>query len=229
MPVRVKTRKTQAGLGVPIHAALRRQILTGQLRPGDRLVEGALARRWGVSKSPLREVLKRLQHEGLVEAVPRRGYLVTPITVRQVQDLFDLRLILERDAAVRAARSASAAQIDALARLVGAPYVMGDVDSQNRFLATNKRFHLAVARTTGNQRLVGLLDRLLDELDRLFHLGLDVRDRADTLVQEHQDLVAAIEARDPARAAATMERQVENARQMVLEGILGGSLSVQIG
>jgi DNA-binding GntR family transcriptional regulator len=214
---------------VPIHAALRRQILTGQVRPGDRLVEGELARRWGVSKSPLREALKTLQHEGLVEAVPRRGYLVTAITVKQVQDLFDLRLILERESAARAARTASPMQIETLRRFVGDPYVVGDVDSQNRFLTANKQFHLAVAQTTGNQRLVGLLDRLLDELERLFHLGLDVRDRADVLVEEHRALVAAVEARDPERAAAVMETQVENARQMVLEGILGGALTVQVG
>lgn len=229
MPAPRRRRKLRSTLGGPIHAALRRQIMTGQIRPGDRLVESQLAGRWGVSKSPLREALKALQHEGLVEAVPRRGYIVTPITVKQVQDLFDLRLILEREAAARAARTASVAQVEGLRDLVGDPYVVGDVESQNRFLTVNKQFHLAVARITGNQRLVGLLDRLLDELERLFHLGLDVRDRADALVQEHRDLVAAIADRDPGRAAAVMETQVENARQMVLEGILGGALSVQVG
>jgi DNA-binding GntR family transcriptional regulator len=203
--------------------------MTGRIRPGDRLVEGELARVWGVSKSPLREALKALQHEGLVEAVPRRGYLVTPITVKQVADLFDLRLIIEREAAARAARSATAAHVDELRGLVGDPYTPGDLDSYHRFLSQNKQFHLAVARATGNQRLVVLLERLLDEMERLFHLGLDVRDRADMLVREHQDLVAAIEARDPERAAAVAEAQVEHARQMVLEGILGGSLPVQVG
>jgi DNA-binding GntR family transcriptional regulator len=226
---RLRARKRRSALGGPIHAALRRQIITGQIRPGDRLVEGELARAWGVSKSPLREALKALQHEGLVEAVPRRGYVITPITVKQVQDLFDLRLILEREGAARAATTASAAYLEELEALVGDPYVIGDVESQNRFLTVNKQFHLAVARATGNQRVVNLLDRLLDELERLFHLGLDVRDRADVLVQEHRDLIAAINARDSARAAAVMEAQIENARQMVLEGILQGALSVQVG
>lgn len=217
------------GLGRPIHEALRRQILTGRLRPGDRLVEGELARAYGVSKSPLREALKTLQHEGLVEAIPRRGYLVTPITVKQVQDLFDLRLILERETAHRAARSAGPEQVAELRRLVGDPYVVGDVDSQARFLAQNKAFHLAVARLAGNQRLVTLLDRLLDDLERLFHLGLDVRDRAQALVAEHVELVDAVTARDPDRAARVVEAQIGNARQMVLEGILEGALSVQVG
>jgi DNA-binding GntR family transcriptional regulator len=226
---RLRARKPRRALGGPIHAALRRQIMIGQIRPGDRLVEGELARVWGVSKSPLREALKALQHEGLVEAIPRRGYVVTPITVKQVQDLFDLRLILEREGAARAATAASAASLEELEALVGDPYVVGDVESQNRFLTVNKQFHLAVARATGNQRVVNLLERLLDELERLFHLGLDVRDRADVLVQEHRDLIAAINARDPARAAAVMEAQIENARQMVLEGILQGALSVQVG
>jgi DNA-binding GntR family transcriptional regulator len=218
-----------AGLGRPIHQALRRQILTGRFRPGDRLVEGELARAYGVSKSPLREALKALQHDGLVEAIPRRGYVVTPITVKQVQDLFDLRLILERETAARAARSAAPEQVDELRRLVGAPYVVGDVDSQARFLLQNKAFHLSVARLGGNLRLVALLDRLLDDLERLFHLGLDVRDRADSLVAEHVELVDAVAAHDSARAAQVIEAQVANARQMVLEGILDGALSVQVG
>jgi DNA-binding GntR family transcriptional regulator len=203
--------------------------MTGRIRPGDRLVEGELARAWHVSKSPLREALKALQHEGLVEAVPRRGYIVTPITIKQIQDLFDLRSVLERECAARASRSISSPQLDELRRLVGDPYVVGDVDSQRRFLSQNKQFHLAIARTTGNQRLVALLDRLLDELERLFHLGLDVRDRADVLVREHLELITAVEARDADRAAAVMEAQVENSRQMVLEGILGGSLAVHVG
>jgi DNA-binding GntR family transcriptional regulator len=203
--------------------------MTGRIRPGDRLVEGELARVWRVSKSPLREALKALQHEGLVEAVPRRGYIVTPITVKQIQDLFDLRMILEREAAVRAARSLAGPQREELRRLVGEPYVVGDVESRQRFLTQNKQFHLAVARTTGNQRLVALLDRMLDEMQRLFHLGLDVRDRADVLVREHLDLVDAIDAGDADRAAAVIEAQVENSRQMVLEGILGGALAVHVG
>lgn len=226
--VRSRSRKTPAGFGGPIHAALRRQIITGRIRPGDRLVEGALARAWGVSKSPLREALKALQLEGLVEAIPRRGYIVTPITVKQVQDLFDLRLILEREAAARAARVATPGQVRELRGLIGDPYVVGDVESQRRFLAQNKRFHLAVALVTGNRRLTSVLERLLDDMERLFHLGLDVKDRAGLLVEEHADLVAAIEARAPARAARLTQTQIENARQMVLEGILGGEISVHV-
>jgi DNA-binding GntR family transcriptional regulator len=170
-----------------------------------------------------------LQHEGLVEAVPRRGYIVTPITVKQVQDLFGLRLVIERAAAVHAARAATEGEIVDLERLVGDPYLPGDLVSQSRFLAQNKTFHLAVARLTGNERMVALLHRLLDELERLFHLGLDVKDRATDMVREHRDLVAAIRARDPAAVGRAVEVQIENSRQMVLEGILGGALEAQVG
>jgi DNA-binding GntR family transcriptional regulator len=217
------------GFSPRIYASLRRKIILGQYHPGQRLVEGKLAKSWGVSKSPLREALKELQHEGLVEAVPRRGYIVTPITIKQVQDLFDLRLILEREAAVRAARSANPGQLEGIRRFVGTPYVPGNLDSHSRFLAQNKSFHLAVARLTGNQRLVAVLEHLLDELERLFHLGLDIKDRAQDMVHEHEELVAAIQARDLSAVARTIESQIENSRQMVLEGILAGSLAVNVG
>jgi len=74
-----------------------------------------------------------------------------------------------------------------------------------------------------------VLARLLDDLERLFHLGLDVRDRSGTLVREHLEIVEAIVARDSQRAGAVMVAQIENSRQMVLEAVMSGSLVAQVG
>jgi len=208
---------------------LRRAIITGRLRPGALLVEAEVSARYGVSKSPAREALKVLQQEGLVDVIPRRGYVVTPITVKQIKDLFDLRLILERETAAAAARNATEDDIALLRRLSGNLYVPGDPDSYARFLTENRSFHLAVAQVSRNERLTAVLARLLDDLERLFHLGLDVRDRSETLVREHLEIVDAIVARDSQRAGAVMVAQIENARQMVLEAVMSGSLVAQVG
>lgn len=212
-----------------LYRSLRQAIIGGRLRPGERLVETQVAQRWGVSKSPGREALKWLEQEGLVQAIPRRGYVVTPVTVKQIQDLFDLRLILERETAARAARVATREQVEQIRRLVGVPYVPGDPQSYTRFVIDNKKFHMEIAKLGGNQRLLDVLDRLLDDLERLFHLGLDIRDRSTALVQEHEELLAAIERQNPKEAGTLATSQIERTRQTVLEAIMRGALGVQVG
>lgn len=226
---RVRRSMQGAGLTAEVYRSLRAAIITGKLRPGERIVEADLGRQFGVSKSPGREALKTLQHEGLVDAIPRRGYVVTPITVKQVQDVMHLRLVLEREVAAEAARRATPAQIEELRRLVGTPYLPGRSETYARFLGQNKVFHMALARITGNARLLEVLGRLLDDLERLFHLGLDVSDRSQLLIGEHEELVDAIAARDAERAVRVTEAQIERARQMIIDGILSGGLAVHAG
>jgi DNA-binding GntR family transcriptional regulator len=208
-----------------VHERLRQAILTGRLRPGQRVVELAIAEQYGVSRAPAREALKLLQQERLLEVVPRRGYVVAPVTTAQVRELFELRRMLESAAAARATRNATPADLDALARLVGDPYAPGDPESYARFLAQNKVFHAGVARLARNARLSRIVEALLDELERLFHLGLDVRDRSEALVQEHRDLVLAMRTGDADEAARVMALQIDNACQMVLEAIMQGALA----
>lgn len=208
---------------------LRQAIIRGELRPGDRLVELKVAHRFGLSRASAREALKLLELEGFVKAVPRQGYVVPGITIRQIKELFDLRLLLEREAAARAARRATPQELDELERLVGDPYAPGDPESYRRFLSQNKVFHAAVARLARNERVATIVESLLDELERLFHLGLDVRDRAEALIQEHRDLVAAIRAGDPEQASRLASAQVQNSYEMVLEGIMQGEVSADAG
>jgi DNA-binding GntR family transcriptional regulator len=207
-----------------VHGQLRQAVLRGQLKPGQYLVELDVARQYGVSRGPAREALRLLQQEGFLDVIPRRGYIVAPITVTKVRELFDLRMILEVAAAARATRNATPQEVDHLERLVGDPYSPGDPESYSRFLAQNKAFHSAVCRLARNTRVSRIVESLLDELERLFHLGLDVRDRSELLVQEHRDLVAAMRLGIPEDAARVMESQIESACQMVLEGIMRGAL-----
>jgi len=232
MPKRVSTAKrpspTRGSIAQSMHQDLRKGVLQGRWHPGHTLVEHGVAREYGVSRAPAREALKLLEREGLVMAVPRRGYVVSTITVRQIRELFDLRLVLEREAAVRAARVATPEDIARLEALVGDPYLPGDQESYTRFLGQNRAFHSAVARLTRNDRLAVLVEALLEELERLFHLGLDVRDRAEMLVVEHKELVDAIRSHDPERAMRVVTAQIENAQSMVLEGVTQGSLPATI-
>ncbi len=200
---------------------LKEDILTATFKPGELLVERDLARHYGVGKTPMREALHALQKEGLVDAIPRAGYIVSAITTRDVQELFQLRLILETSAAELAARNTSEQDLQRLRELAGFDYTYGDRASYEAFLNSNTNFHYMVARSSGNQRLAQIVLRLLEDLERLFHLELDIRDSAAEMVNEHIALVAALTNRDPEKARQVMAEQIVKSRDRVLEAIAG--------
>ena len=208
---------------------LHRDILTCALSPGQVVSERELARRYDVSKTPMREALAQTCHDGLIQRLPGRGYMVAPITIKDIRALFDLRLILEAVAAERAAQQSTAELIARLREMAEVKYEPGQPESHILFLQANRTFHLALAETTGNHRLVELLESLFNEMERLFHLGLRLRDSSEEMRREHQELVAAIEIGDSKKAAKVTKEQVVASRDRILEAILQGDIqSVQV-
>ncbi len=200
--------------------AIKQDILVCELPPGADVTERGLGERYGLGKAPLREALIRLTHEGLLHAIPRSGYRITPITIQDVEDIFALRLLLEPAAARQAAGRIDETLLEELNALCRAGYTPGDRASESRFLRANRHFHVAIADASGNRRLARLLGNLLEETERLFHLGLAVRDRTEEMQHEHADLVAALVGGDAAAAELATIRQIEAARTMVMDGIL---------
>src|ERR671932_262027 len=174
------------------YEALKQDILTCELAPGTQIFEGELAARYGTSKTPVREALSWLGQEGLVQVLPRRGYLVAPVTLRDVQEVFQLRLLLETAAAELAAEHVSEEGLRQLKALVGVRYTYRDRASYARFLRANREFHVAVAEASGNGRMAAFVSRLLEDMERILHLGLDLRDSADEMAAEHGELVDAL-------------------------------------
>lgn len=201
--------------------ALKKAIIAGTLRPGELLRERELAERYGLGRTPVREALHTLQQDGLVEAVPRAGYIVSAITTRDVNELFQLRLILETAAAELAAQNATREQLEQIKQSADFRYVYGESDSYAEFLTRNTEFHHGVAMASGNERLAEILLRLLEDLERLFNLELDVRDSAEEMVAEHVDLVSALLERDSQKARQIMADQIRSSEQRVLEAIVG--------
>lgn len=187
--------------------ALREEILTNRLKPGSVLLEREFATRFGVSKTPVREALSLLVHEGLVELLPRKGYLVSSTTIRDAQDYFDLRVILEGAAAEAAARRLTGEQLRQLEALAAPDNPQEGV---GRMLERNFAFHMLIARASGNSRLATLIERLLRETTRLITLGF--------VPGEHERLIGALRARDPIRARAAMEEHVRTVREQALTG-----------
>jgi DNA-binding GntR family transcriptional regulator len=202
---------------------IKADIVACELAPGTAVSEARLAASYGFGKAPIRQALSRLSQERFVTALPRRGYVIAPVTLQCVNDIFDLRLLLEPAAAERAAGNVDVERLRELDAICCAGYTPGDRASERAFLGANKAFHVAVARASGNERLARTLAQLLDEMERLFHLGLALRDRTEEMRHEHKALIGALISGDRAAAQAATIEQIESARKMVVDAIISGS------
>jgi DNA-binding GntR family transcriptional regulator len=191
-------------------AVLKGRIIRCEIEPGERLTEAQLVDQLGLGKTPIREALVRLIHEGLVRNIPRHGYEVVPITLADVEDLFRLRLILEPAAVALAAGRITGPlrdRMQALTRMES--YSPGDPRSVAAYRRANREFHVLIARASGSRRLAEAIERLEEESDRVFNLGLAYRNRGETVRLGHQRILAALIAGD-----------TEAARRHAVEGIL---------
>ncbi len=208
-------------LNLTAYVAIKRDIVRCELKPGSQVSESALAERYRVGRAAVRTALNRLFQERLVQPVPRQGYVIAPITFKNVRDLFAVRLLLEPEAASLAATHASPLQLEELGELCRkARYRLGDAASAEEFLRLNTAFHVGIARVSGNERLAAIIAGLLDEMERLFHFGLMLRDRNDEMYHEHNDLVEALTAGDAARSARVVTEQINTAQTMVTDALL---------
>ena len=187
----------------------------GRLAPGARLVECDLTSRFAVSRGPVREALRRLAAEGLIEHVPNRGAVVRRRSAREIRELFQIRVEMEALAARLAANACDEAARPRFAKSVrpifgDAPRVAPD------YLKENAAFHDAIMALAGNLQLRDLAERL--------HLPLIMAQVEDTLtadvlctsVREHRAIAEAIIARDPDAAQARMRAHLERAAKLTL-------------
>jgi DNA-binding GntR family transcriptional regulator len=205
-----------------LYQALKRDILSGRYRMGERLPVGDLALQHGVSKTPVREALSSLQHEGLVRTVPRVGYFVAEMSVERVQDLFQLRLILEGASAELAAEHITETELLQLER-IPCSWVLADMDSCLAYLADNRAFHCGVAAASRNSVLSELVGRLLDQTQALLLWELELRNHPEEFADEHRQLVRALRSHDGTLARRAMVRAIETTRQTLLGTIMGDS------
>ncbi|WP_300575388.1 GntR family transcriptional regulator [Phenylobacterium sp.] len=217
--------KRPRSLAETVYARLRAEIITCQLPPGLDLSEQDLADRFGVSKTPIREALGRLNQEGFVETFPRRGYRIRSVTLRDIGDLFELRSVLEQAAAGLAAQTMSGADLDRLDALANASYTVGETRSMADFIEANRTFHGAIAQASRNPRLAALVMTHLEESERLFYLGAQTRDVNIETNHDHSEIVAVLRSGDAEAAARIMAEHIQNTRHGLNASILASGTS----
>lgn len=162
-----------------IYETLRKEITLGVIPAETLLVEARLAKRFGVSRTPVREALRLLASEGLVIALPQRGHLVRPVSLSEILDSFRVREILEIEAISEAALRISDSELE---------YLRGLASNRSGPNQTeiNREFHLTIARIGGNRVLIDFLEKLLFSMDRVITISIE-RDRMDADI-EHGDM-----------------------------------------
>ena len=202
-----------------VYQKIKSDILLGLYPPGEKLDVNGLAIQYNVSRTPVRDALHVLQREDLVEILPRVGYFTSRITIKDIEDVFQLRLIVETASAELAAVRISEEDLAYLERLSGR-YVAGDVQSYREFRAENREFHHRGALASGNRRLAQVVDGLLNQMQRMLVLRLDLRDNADEMLAEHGRLLSALRACDSVAARELMADALRNAQEAVMQSIL---------
>jgi len=221
VPLRALTRDDlrNAGRGEAAYTRLREAINQRRLLPGDRVTEAALADKLGVSRTPVREAIRRLIAEGLLSVGPSRGLIVTELSREQVMQLYDLREVLEGAAAGLAARHAHEAEIAGIRRRLSE---MERMESAEELAAANRELHRAIYAAAHNQYLIQAANNLADSLNLLPGTTFSVPDRPRTAHAEHVEIVRAIESGDFARAEETGRRHIHEAQAHRLRMLFGG-------
>jgi DNA-binding GntR family transcriptional regulator len=220
-PVRGAGEEKHRSLTEVAYQAIKHRVITLDLAPGELFNESQLAGELQFSKTPVREALSRLRREGLVEVVPRHGYRATGITLQQIQDLLAVRLLLEVEACGLAAqRPPAGGELELLEEASKASYDSRDKESITRFLISNRTLHGTIARLSGNEQLERMYLETLDQMDRVFHLGMLLSSRADDVGDQHADLVAAISSGNVEEARRIGAEHVHLAKEMLMEAAL---------
>jgi DNA-binding GntR family transcriptional regulator len=189
---------------------LREAIIELRLRPGEPLREVALAEQLGVSKTPLREAFARLEQEGLVETTSFKGAVVTGYSERDLNEIYELRTLLEGAAARAAAERSSAETLDELRDVVVRSRELRDMGDLAGLADLLGHFDLIVYSQVTNQRIAALIENLRAHLTRIGKLTEAIPGRVEASVEEHAAIVDAIVARDPDEAERLMRVHISS-------------------
>lgn len=191
-----------------VFKTLRQAILRGELEPGERLMEIQLAQKLGVSRTPIREAIRKLELEGLVVMIPRKGAEVASITEKDMHDVLEVRAILEELAGTLACKNMTAGAIEELKRAnrdVQTAIISKDVV---KIVDADVNFHDIIYRLTGNDRLIQIINNLSEQMYRYrLEYVKDARVHS-ILINEHDDIIKQLSGRDVDSAQVVMKQHI---------------------
>jgi GntR family transcriptional regulator, rspAB operon transcriptional repressor len=196
-----------------VYEKIRADILTCVLAPGSRVFENDLAQRYDVSKSPVRDALLRLQEQGLIDVLPRKGYLIRPISIGDAHDLYEMRLLLEKSCIRRACDEASDEELASLDKFRSVEN--GDLA---HWVTYNRDFHRRIAELSGNARMAKMAHEVIDQFDRLTFVGVSAAPSAaaaEKFVTEHCEIIDALQARDRSTVTSLINKHISKSQKQL--------------
>jgi DNA-binding GntR family transcriptional regulator len=207
---------------------IKEAIIVNELAPGQAVSESQLAERFAMGKAPLRRALASLTQEGLVQPQSRRGYIIEPLTMKDIHDIWAVRLLLETEAARLAAGNVDEQYLKRLDRVCKKGYIHGNRATQRAYLSANREFHLAICRSSGNARLAKMVEQLIDHMSRMLFLGILVAQSADHWEHGHTELVTALVNGHGEKAAAITKEHLQSSREYVLNAVMQSPALMQV-
>lgn len=199
---------------------LREAILEGKLDPGQRLMEIQLAEQLGVSRTPVREAIRKLELEGLVIMVPRKGAYVADVSLKDIMEVLEIRTVIEGLAASLAAERMTDDELDKLEMICyqfKQCYQKDDIDGM---IQKDIEFHDVIFTATRNSKLNTIAQSIIEQIYRFRVRYISEYDKAKELVEEHQAILEAISQRDADKAYDKAIRHIENVGSHMIESAL---------
>ena len=198
---------------------LRRAILKGELKPGERLMEITLADKLGVSRTPIREAIRKLELEGLVVMAPRKGAKVASITERYLNDVLEVRKGIEVLAISLACKRKTGEELEKLETIEQSFQKLIESGNLTELAEMDVKFHDTIYQATNNQRLVQLLNNLREQMYRYRMEYLkDIAVRR-TLAEEHKAICRALRERDEQQAEEYVSIHIDNQQKAIIRSL----------
>jgi DNA-binding GntR family transcriptional regulator len=199
-------------------------IRTGDIKPGQTLTERGLAEKLNVSRTPIREAIRRLEEQGLVTHVPHRGVKVITLSVEKVAQLYEVRELLEGLAARNLARMHTAEMIAELNSFIELAQKEAAVNNVKEMAEINSRFHLALARLSQNIYLEAIMNMLQTQIGLIMSTSLSHTGRPLENIEEHKMIIRAIQSGDEDWAENTAKYHVRKSKENALKKIIEGGV-----
>lgn len=198
---------------------LRQAILTGELKPGERLMEIHLANRLGVSRTPIREAIRKLELEGLVTMIPRRGAEVAQITEKSMKDVLEVRRTLDALSAELACERISPAEEEALKNACLSFEEAVKTKDTKLIAKADVALHDIIAAATGNQRLIQLINNLAEQMYRYRFEYIKDASQHERIIKEHRIIYESIVKKDKEAASNMAKTHIDNQEKAVIARI----------
>jgi DNA-binding GntR family transcriptional regulator len=199
-----------------VYEKIKHDIMTCKLAPGEPLSENQFLERFGVSKTPIREALTSLVQDGLVEYTPNRGFMVTNVSVSDIQEIFEARIFIEAELFRLAVKKISDGEIDELEKQSRVEADLKKPEYAETFLESNRNFHIALAAAGRNSRLLWYYETLMNEAQRLFYMDISNHHQDFRWGHGHEGIIQALRNRDEEAGVTVIRETLETARKRIL-------------